>query len=205
MSAQLDNHGLDEVLGAGLLKPTHAVSRAEALTRPSPIPAAPGVYVWYFDEAPPMVPLEGTHETEFGNLLYAGISPRRPRLHDSRPSGQNLRKRIRYHFRGNAEGSTLRLTLGSLLAPVLGIQLRRVGSGQRMTFGDGEQVLSEWMEQHARVCWLVDPEPWIAESRLIAELVLPLNLDQNKHSGFYSTLSAARGAQRELARALPLL
>ena len=39
--------------------------------------------------------------------------------------------RIRYHFRGNAEGSTLRLTLGCLLIKPLGIELRRVGSGKR--------------------------------------------------------------------------
>ncbi|WP_374939609.1 GIY-YIG nuclease family protein [Streptomyces sp. UH6] len=46
-------------------------------------------------------------------------------------STQNLRKRVRYHCRGNAAGSTLRLTLGCLP----GLELRRVGSGKRMTFG----------------------------------------------------------------------
>jgi hypothetical protein len=61
------------------------------------------------------------------------------------------------------------------------------------------------MEKHARVCWLVDPEPWVVESKLIAELVLPLNLDQNKHSGFHATLSAARGAQRQAALSRPTL
>jgi hypothetical protein len=35
---------------------------------------------------------------------------------------------IRYHYTGNASGSTLRLTLGCLLAERLGIQLRRVGA-----------------------------------------------------------------------------
>jgi hypothetical protein len=46
-------------------------------------------------------------------------------------SRQNLRKRLRYHYRGNAYGSTLRLTLGALLNEQLIIQLRRVGSGSR--------------------------------------------------------------------------
>ncbi|MEU1194017.1 GIY-YIG nuclease family protein [Streptomyces sp. NPDC005859] len=45
----------------------------------------------------------------------------------NRTSTQNLRKRVRYHYRGNAAGSTLRLTLGCLL----GLDLRRVGSGKR--------------------------------------------------------------------------
>jgi hypothetical protein len=45
---------------------------------------------------------------------------------------------VRYHYRGNTAGSTLRLTLGCLL----GLELRRVGSGKRMTFGKaGEATL----------------------------------------------------------------
>jgi hypothetical protein len=51
----------------------------------------------------------------------------------------------------NAEGSTLRLTLGCLLADELGIELRRVGSGKRFTFSTGEKRLSEWMEANARI------------------------------------------------------
>jgi hypothetical protein len=53
-------------------------------------------------------------------LLYVGISPSRAGRHET------LRSRIRYHFRGNAEGSTLRLTLGCLLEPILGTRLGRV-------------------------------------------------------------------------------
>jgi hypothetical protein len=92
-------------------------------------------------------------ELEADRLLYVGIAPRRI---STRTSRQNLRKRIRYHFRGNAYGSTLRLTLGCLL----GLQLRRVGSGTRLTFGPAsEQTLSEWMAEHARVCWCETSEP----------------------------------------------
>ena len=57
------------------------------------------------------------------------------------PSRQTLQDRVRYHYGGNAEGSTLRKTLGILLADELGIELRRVGSGKRMTFVDGELKL----------------------------------------------------------------
>ncbi|MEU7900303.1 GIY-YIG nuclease family protein [Nonomuraea sp. NPDC049152] len=66
------------------------------LTRPSPIPAAPGVYGWHFEQSPdPRLPA--------GRLLYVGIAPRRMATRSSR---QNLRTRVRYHFRGNAEGSS---------------------------------------------------------------------------------------------------
>jgi hypothetical protein len=44
-----------------------------------------------------------------------------------------LSRRIQYHMRGNAEASTLRLTLGCLLAEELDIELRRVGHGKRLT------------------------------------------------------------------------
>lgn len=188
-----------------LLTPAHVTSRAEALTRSTPIPAQPGVYAWYFDVPPPGVPTNGTHRTEFGYLLYVGIAPREPRRIDRQPSKQNLRKRIRNHFRGNASGSTLRLTLGSLLSDELGIQLRRTGSTERLTFDKGESELSQWMANHARVCWYTDPEPWLVEARLISELVLPLNLDQNKDGIFHQALSAIRQAQRQLARDLPVL
>ncbi len=151
------------------------------------------------------MPVGGTHRTEIGYLLYVGIAPREPRRSDSKPSSQNLRGRISNHFRGNASGSTLRMTLGSLLARELGIQLRRTGSGERFMFSDGEAALSDWMAEHARVRWLVDAARWRVEARFISELVLPLNLDQNKHSGFCASLSAARAEQKRTALELPVL
>ncbi len=72
-------------------------------------PRTPGVYGWFFRTAPTGVPCEGCLTRDSFTLLYVGISPGRD------VSTQNLRSRVRYHFRGNAEGSTLRLTLGCLL------------------------------------------------------------------------------------------
>jgi hypothetical protein len=119
----------------------------------------------------------------------------------TRTSAQSLRTRVRYHFRGNAYGSTLRLTLGCLL----GLELRRVGSGQRMTFcKQGEAHLSQWMAAHARVCWVEDPEPWAAERELITQLDLPLNLDQNQHNSFHPFLKELRAQARRGARELPV-
>ncbi|GAA4968856.1 hypothetical protein GCM10023225_08980 [Kineococcus glutinatus] len=139
-------------------------------------------------------------------LLYVGISPKRPPANGDSASKQTLRSRVRYHHRGNAYGSTLRLTLGVLLADELGIGLRRVGStGSRLTFSDGEAVLNDWMAAHARVCWVEDPQPWLLETPLIEGVDLPLNLAQNAHGNFHAELSQARARQRELARSLPVL
>jgi hypothetical protein len=189
---------------ASLLAPARLYTRAEALARPSAVPATAGVYAWYFDQVPDRVPVDGCRTADGHTLLYVGISPKRPSA-DGSASRQSLRTRVRYHYRGNAYGSTLRLTLGSLLADELGIQLRRVGSGTRLTFSSGEAALSEWMDRHAKVCWLETAAPWLIEHELIQSIYLPLNLDQNTHSTFRRELSAIRSEQRTLARSLPVL
>jgi hypothetical protein len=117
---------------------------------------------------------------------------------------RTLRHRIRYHMRGNAYGSTLRLTLGCLLAEQIGIELRRVGSGTRRTFADGEAKLSEWMNENAYVCWIETDKPWIAEAQVIASVCLPLNLDQNRSHAFHATLSAIRSKAKKRAAELPI-
>jgi hypothetical protein len=127
---------------AALLTPTKLWTRTEVLALGCPVPASAGVYAWFFDSLPEGVPTEGLVRSAGLTLLYVGISPKRPRAVGS-PSRQTLRSRLRYHFRGNAEGSTLRLSLGCLLSQSLGIELRRVGSGRRMTFGAGERALTD--------------------------------------------------------------
>ena len=62
----------------------------------------------------------------------------------------------------------LRLTLGCLLTEELGIELRRVGGGTRLTFSKaGETTLSTWMAKHARVAWVTHPRPWELDLTLI--------------------------------------
>ncbi|MBQ1124632.1 hypothetical protein KBY19_31960 [Streptomyces sp. B15] len=174
-----------------LTSPDRLWSAQEVLMRPSPVPAAAGVYGWHFEQAP-------HQDLDAGRLLYVGIAPR---YMANRTSTQNLRKRVRYHYRGNAAGSTLRLTLGCLL----GLELRRVGSGKRMTFGKaGEATLSQWMAENAQVCWIEHSKPWSLESQLISQLDLPLNLDQNDHNPFHGRLKDMRAEARHLARDLPI-
>ncbi|SDW40305.1 hypothetical protein SAMN05421504_101492 [Amycolatopsis xylanica] len=175
-----------------LQRPSALWTRSQVLDRPTPVPAVPGIYGWHF-LTPPAEGLDANR------LLYVGIAPRHMR---TRSSTQTLRQRIRYHFRGNAEGSTLRLTLGCLL----GLELRRVGSGTRMTFGQaGEAELSGWMSEYARVCWFPCAEPWTVESAVIRGVDLPLNLSQNSAHVFHPRLTEARAQARARARALPVL
>jgi hypothetical protein len=171
-----------------------------------PIPAEPGVYAWYFRETPdPRINLADVHHADGLPLLYVGISPKQPPANGMPASRQSLRSRVLYHYRGNAAGSTLRLTLGCLLAPRLGTALRRVGSGSRLTFADGEAALSEWMAENALVTWLTTPAPWQTEAAVISRLDLPLNLDQNDRNGFHAALKQARRDARSVARSLPVI
>ena len=185
--------------------PDRLFSRSEILSRPCPIPATAGVYGWWFLRLPTDLDVTGCRIFKGHVLLYTGISPRRPPANGRRPSAQNLRKRIVTHYTGNAEGSTLRKTLGCLLADELGIELRRVGSGSRMTFLAGEQRLSAWMGENARVAWVARPEPWELEDYLIRNLDVPLNLDGNARNAFHPSLSAIRAAAVARARRLPVM
>ena len=187
-----------------LLNPARLWSREEVLTRPCPVPREPGVYAWYFKSPPPGVPVADCVRSGDLTLLYVGIAPKAIPLNGKPASSQRLCNRVRYHFGGNAEGSTLRLTLGCLLAEDLGIQLRRVGSGNRLTFADGEHVLSRWMNDNAFVAWHVTEEPWLLERDIIGRLPLPLNLDMNKGHPFHGFLSSMRRTAKQRARDLPI-
>lgn len=190
---------------AELLRPEHLWCRGEVLSSPCPVPKKGGVYAWYFKRLPQFVPILGCFMNGESSLQYIGISPKEPPANGGRPSTQTLQSRIRYHYMGNAEGSTLRLTLGCLLQQELNIELRRVGSGNRMTFGGGEAILSEWMSENAFVAWLTCEKPWQIERQLISRLSLSLNLDGNRTHPFHDILSQIRREAKQRARELPVL
>ena len=152
-----------------------------------------------------MVDASGCCQHEGLTLLYAGISPRRPPRNARVPGRQGLRRRLETHYGGNAEGSTLRKTLGCLLADELGLELRRVGSGRRRTFAAGEPVLSAWMEENTRVSWVVRDCPWELEDVLIASVDLPLNLEGNSRNQFHPELTRTRADCVARANSLPVL
>ena len=185
-----------------IINPQRLYSRSEVLSKPSPVPPVNGIYGWYFCEIPGITPNEGCLVSGNKTLLYAGISPDKAVKPNST---QNLRKRITYHYRGNAEGSTLRRTLGALLAPSSGFPLRRVGSGKRMTLThEGEKWLDSWMDQNAFVCWMRHPSPWDVEKELISDISLPLNIRGNELHPFITKLKALRKEAIRQARELPV-
>lgn len=170
-------------------------TRDEVFSEADPVPAQAGAHGWWFREIPGEIDTSGCEQRDGWTLLYVGVSPGPPRA-DGKPSTpQDLRKRIRYHFgagTASADGSTLRKSLGVLLGAHLGIELRRVGSGKRQTFAGGEAVLTEWMAQNCAVSWVLHPEPWHLERKLLKTLSLPLNIQDNDGNPFAAELKRRR-------------
>ena len=96
----------------------------ESGTQPCPIPEQSGLYAWYFADVPDLVLVEGCKEFKSRYLLYCGICPRRSSSSGHPRKKRTLRHRVKYHYAGNAYGSTLRLSLGCLLSDHLGIRLQ---------------------------------------------------------------------------------
>lgn len=187
-----------------LTRPSRLWSHAEVLVRPSPVPAEPGIYAWYFRELPGCVDATDCVRNGDSTLLYIGISPAAPPKNGKAASRRTLRSRVRSHFKADASRSTLRLTLGCLLAAQLRIELR-VGRDDRINFAAGERAIDTWMDRCALVCWVKCAEPWIVEEEAISSISLPLNLDQNCHHRFYARLNQIRSEARQRARSLPPL
>jgi len=183
-----------DLILARLTHPNRLWSRSECVSRPSPVPATPGLYGWYFQELPSGLDGSGCIEVDRRRLLYVGIAPSRPLARDGLPSTSTLRSRIRMHYAGNAEGSTLRFTLGSLLAADL--RLQQDPTRRSKSFGEGEVWLSEWMQRNAYVTWIQYPEPWEIERKVVEKLDLPLNLAHNRSHPFWRHLSKARSRRR---------
>lgn len=160
-------------------------------------PAASGVYAWFFKVVPKTVPTTDCFVRDGRAVLYVGISPGKPN------SKETLRSRLRFHYNGHAEGSTLRLTLGCLLEEELGTVL--CSSGKRMMFGAAEARLSQWMAANTAVTWVEYDQPHVLERHLLETMQLPLNIDHNSSHPFCDTLRSVRRAARLRARRLPNL
>ena len=84
--------------------------------------------------------------------------------------------------------------------------MRRIGSGDKRTFAGGESVLTQWMAENALVSWVVHPEPWFLEEKLIAAVDLPLNgQEANKDNAFYPELKRLRRVAMNDANKLRVL
>lgn len=180
-----------------ILNPLTLHSAAEVRSAP----ASPGIYGWWVKKGALDVPDAPYQEQDGHQLLYVGISPRKPSA-AGRVSNGNLRSRLGTHATKDASRSTLRRTLGVLLTDELGLTLG-VHAGREHYGPRGEALISRWLIENARVAWAVDPEPWEAEDELLAHSTLALNLD-GRSDAFARSISERRSAALATARAAVL-
>ena len=184
-----------------LTEPGRFTARTDVLSWPCPVPKSAGLYAWHLRGIQDIVDTTRCVQHEGLSLAYVGIAPKAPPQNGTPPSKQSLRTRILCHYRGNASTSTLRLSLGCLLAQSLGIELQVTGNSHRLTFGAGEAVLSDWMAENAFVVWAEIAEPWAYEEALIHRIDVPLNLEHNAHHPFAHVLKKLRADARAAATA----
>lgn len=166
-------------------------------------PKKQGIYAFYFDQLPypDIKGIEDCKKVRGWILMYIGISPKK-RTSNGNISNENINKRIGSHFgKVIAEWSTLRESLGNLLSKSRGLDIKLKLINTRKNFGPiGEQKLTEWMKEHARVCWFVIEKPWVIEKEVIRALNVPLNLKHNESHPFYHTLLGIRKEYRNEAK-----
>lgn len=195
-----------------LLKPT-LYSRQEMIYDTCPAPGEFGVYACFFKDIPDEIPIEGCHQVDGWTLLYLGVSPMKST--DTNFHKNNLKKRLRTHLMNDAEGSTLRKSLGVLLAKKTGYSLRLIkpekqvdknqrGKKKRVTLtNSGEQALDRWLDHNIRVTWLVHSTPWDIIPELFSQFTLPLSLDSPNKIPFHAHLSKWRSQAKKKAKSLP--
>jgi hypothetical protein len=158
-------HSLSDVesLAAEILKPSRAFALHEIKADLTLVPKERGAYGWWFDTSPPGVPIEQARKLKGFYLLYVGIAPSGP------TSKRTLRDRLKNHCRGPIAVSTLRRSLAVVLDGEFRLKVRRQPSSGKLYIDRGAEArLTAWMDQHARVCWAVTPEPWTLEHHLIS-------------------------------------
>ena len=161
------------------------------------VPAQPGIYGWWVRSGSLDIPVADYQEHNGFELVYVGLSPRKPSA-AGRLSKGNIRRRLNQHVNGNASQSTLRRTLGVLLKESLEMTL--ILRRGRYVW-EKEDALTDWMHANARVAYVVDQAPWAAEDELLEHATLALNIRGRKTNEFARTLSAHRRAARTAAYA----
>lgn len=144
-----------------------AVPPADFVARGADGLEAPGLYSWWVDDAGAAELSAGLGHPVGPGLIYAGLAGA-TRWPSGTPSEQTLWSRIKgNHLGGRHQGSTFRLTLGSVLAAARGCS------------AIDETALTEWMHQHLRVIAVpYDDADTLGrlEDDVLTQLEPPLNL-----------------------------
>lgn len=160
------------------------------------VPSEKGIYAWLFTHGRLPVPDAPYAHANGFDLLYVGIAPKKPSS-KGKESASRLRSRIRSHCKGDASRSTLRLTLGVLLAEELNLSLG-IHKGRLNWGADGEVRLTGWINAYARMTWVEIETPWVVEDELLLHATVALNID-GRTDAFSHELRRCRDKMRRSA------
>jgi hypothetical protein len=145
---------------------------------PDQIPDVPGVYMVLLERRAGLV-----EALESVGMDQLALLPehRRPILYIG-STGLSIRCRLRSHVLGDSRRSTLRMTLGVLLAPQLGFQPIGTPGQSYFEFGEQEAVLSRWIEDHVSFAFCKCATPTSIERNLILQFRPVLNITHQRTS-----------------------
>ena len=145
---------------------------------------SPGVYSWWVDEQGAADLTAGLGLPVAPGLIYAGLAG--ATRSGGAPSKNTLWERIvTMHLGGNHEFSTLRLSLGAILASAYELP------------GIDEAELTRWMYAHLSVVTVVVADAYslgLLETSVLAELDPPLNLSKVARTAIRRQLTMLRKA-----------
>lgn len=160
---------------------------------PSPLPTAPGVYLfcsnneWLAEElGSPTVAPSGV-PTGY-RPLYIG-------------SAANLQRRIRSHVGRSSVASSMRGSLGTILAEQIGLTPLASDIGGDLWFAE-EAILSGWIDRYCLVGVRETSNPLLLEKALVVAEKPPLNISFLKTTPLARRLIGARARVRAEARRL---
>lgn len=165
------------------------------------IPASPGVYGIFFDSAQLLLERSGYLEFDSAfplnrdgfDLLYVGAT------------ASDLRIRALQHLVGDSRSSSLRMTVGALLAEELALDPVGDGSRTYFSFGDGERRLSEWLAANTRLAFWECDTPFVLEKHLLRTYPVPFNISDRKRHPFSKYLMSIRAFYAGRPRSVPPL
>jgi hypothetical protein len=161
------------------------------------VPDSPGLYSWWArtsalrDAEPAIPPVRPAGVRKSWALLYVGIAPR-----DSTGKRTLIDRLNRDHHGGNIGGSTLRLSLASLLRNRLSLTPKLGHDRARIV---EEEDLTRWIDTNLGLTLAPVPEPWDLEVTVIRSMNPPLNLVPGFHP-FRHVVRAARDQLRAACR-----
>jgi hypothetical protein len=134
----------------------------------SKIPDEPGIYAWWFKDALPEIPLDGTLPLDGHHLLYVGIAPRKPR-HQGQKAGAHCAGVSCAIIWGTGwASSTLRRSLAMLLKSGLDLDISRNTADKLVMSRSDEDRLTDWLIANAAVT--IPPSPNHGNSKLPSSL-----------------------------------